>query len=97
MADASILDQEDEQHGAGSGTDGGEMHHQGDRARSMNQSGNLIEKQQAQVAAAGTICEGFLCKRKSPAKSGKRVWAVLKVESLYIFKQPGVRFCGRFP
>lgn len=37
------------------------------------------------------IIEGFLYKRKSPAKSGKRIWASLQTESLFLFKQPSVR------
>lgn len=36
------------------------------------------------------IIEGQLYKRKSPAKSGKRVWVVLQTECLYIYKQQGV-------
>jgi hypothetical protein len=52
----------------------------------------LIEKQAEVVAApSGPICEGFLYKRKSPAKSGKRVWVALKVDSLYIYKHQGVQ------
>jgi hypothetical protein len=58
----------------------------------MRSSSSLLIEKQAEVVAApsGPICEGFLYKRKSPAKSGKRVWAVLKVDSLYIYKHQGV-------